>query len=793
MNRIPRILRVWLNEPLLSPILMICMVIGIAMFVLLTIHITYQLSWDEHFPNYENTWRLQITMTNEIELSTSTMSVEVFKVLLNRVPQIKDFYTLDNIDFNLLFTHNDESVPLNNIIFVSKNVPEWLGLKMVYGTRDHCLEDSKSLLVSRSRALEIFGDTDPCGERLMLNVQGNQIHRYTIAGVFEDMPHNQHIQGDYFTWDYNNEISDSTTVMENPENFYSQSQIYVVLEDGTDPKILEQTADEILAEYRSGIENLDEETVVTFRAVRLDETHYNKNYQNQFDTFDKSRLIKYGIVALAILLVLVTNSLILLTVRTMTRKKEIDIRRSVGARSGNIMRQFMLEHLFLYIVMILIAGFLIYLALPYLNLLIPGYTLENIGWMKVAVNIAVGILAAGLIIVAYPAFVARAILFKKRSSRHWKVAMLFQLTISLILIITAILLIRQIHLLDNKYPGFSAKGITSFHQFLNTGRYQDEIMEKALKIPGVEAASHSDFFPGKDFHKTYLTIHTDKGVAKDQMCNFGITGGDFFEMFHIPTVRGDVWHEGDSTGVVVNQAFMKRYGHHGIELGTMIEIGQDAPQMFYFAGPLIGVVEDSYWEGLQKPVQPIVYKKMNFIESYFHFRITPGAEAGAKMRLWDIFKDNARQNIFFASMYDTPYVVIHQYDPERNFMKLMVSVAFLGMFFTFIGIFGLTAYTLRYQMKNIAIRKVFGATPLDTLKELMGSYVILLGIALGISVPIAQYVLQKWLEGFASRVSLTVLDFIVGLIVSFILILLAVLLHWIRLHRTNLIEYLRTE
>ncbi len=793
MHKIPRMIRTWLSEPLLSPILMICMVIGIAMFVLLTIHVTYQLSWDEHFPNYKNTWRLQMRLQNEIDMSSPSMSIEVFKVMLNRLPQIKNFYTVDQIDFNLLFTHDDESIPLKNINFVSQNVPEWLDLKMVYGTRENCLEDSKSMLVSRSRALEIFGDTDPCGERLMLNVQSKQIHRYTIAGVYEDFPPNQHIQGDYFTWDYNNAIADSCTVMEDPSEFYSRSQVYVELEDGTDPKILVQTAADILAEYRDGIPDLDENTKVTFEAIRLDETHYNETYMKQYETFDKKELLKYGIVALAILMVLVTNSMILLTVRAMSRKKEIDIRRSMGAASGDIVRQFMLEHLFLYILMVLVAGFLIYLLLPYLNVFIPGYTLENIGWTKVLGVIAVGLVIAGMIIVLYPSMVARAILYKKRSSQHWKVAMLFQLTISLVLIITAMLLIRQIHLLDNKFPGFDAKNITSFHHLLNTGRYQDEILEQASKIPGVESASHSNFFPGKQIHESYLTIHSEKGTKKDRMCPFGLVGGEFFDMFHIPVIEGDTWHGSDSTGVVVNEAFMERYGHYGIELGTMIEIGMDAPNMFYFSGPLIGVVGDSYWEGLQNPVRPMVYKKMNFIESYFHFRLAPGAEAEARMQLWDIFKQNAKANIFFASMFDTDWEVTHQYDPERNFMRLMVFVATLGMLFTFIGIFGLTAYTLRQQTKNMAIRKVLGASPLDTVTYLLRSYVVLLGIALGISIPVAQYVLQRWLEGFNSRVSLTVLDFIVGLLVSFILILMAVLLHWLRLNRSNLIENLRTE
>ncbi len=793
MRNIPRLLRIWFTEPLLSTILTICMVTGIAIFILLTIHISYQLSWDEHIHDYKNIWRIEMTQYGEIEYSSPGMSVEVFKVLRNRVPQIKDWFIVNPIDFKLLFTHNDESVPLNDIIFCSKNVPEKLNLKMVYGTWDDCLEDSKALLISRSRALQIFGDTDPRGEQLMLNVKGNKIHRYTISGVFEDVPHNQHIQGDYFTYDYNHEVGDSTTVIESPDDFFYTEQTYVVLQEGTDPQILADEASKIVEENRALIADMIDDLEFSFRVVRMDETHYDKTFVTQFETFDKGELIKYAIVAFAILMVLVTNSMILLTVRTMSRKKEIDVRRNVGAGAGDIFRQFIGEHLILYLGMVGLAAFVIYLLLPYLNVVIPGYTIENINWAKTISWIAVGLAAAGIVIVIYPSFIARMIMYRKRSASHWKLAMLAQITVSLVLIISAMLLIRQIHLLDHKYPGYDPKGVTSFYLMLNADRFHDEVMERAKVIPGVEKVSHSNFMPSRKLERTKLTIHSAKSRIQYSQCRLGLLGGDFFDMYRIPVVQGRVWDFHDTTGVVVNEAFMKLYGHHGIELGTEIEMGEDREGMLYYHGPIIGVVEDSYWEGLRKNVEPIVYGKQNFYESFFNFRIAPGMETAARQQLWEIFKDKARENFFYATMYDTNWEVTHQCDPERNFMKLMVFVAIVGMFFTFVGIFGLTAYTLRHQMKNLAIRQVLGATPWDTLKYMLRNYMILLGVSLGITIPVTHYLLNRWLEGFASRVSLTVLDYFMGLFIVVVLILSAVVIHWLRLHRTKLIDFLRSE
>ena len=159
----------------------------------------------------------------------------------------------------------------------------------------------------------------------------------------------------------------------------------------------------------------------------------------------------------------------------------------------------------------------------------------------------------------------------------------------------------------------------------------------------------------------------------------------------------------------------------------------------------------------------------------------------------DYFQQRSLKNVMAATGYDTNREVVHHADTERNFMKLVVGIALIGMFFTFVGVFGLTAYTLRRQMKNLAIRQVLGASRKDTLLYLLNNYLILMGIAFGISIPVSHYFLQRWIEGFSNRVSLTVFDYLFGLCSLSLLILSGVLIHWRKLHRAHLTEYLRSE
>ncbi len=797
MYKVPKFLRFWLSESLLSLILMLCMVVGITVFVLLTIHITYQLSWDEHLPNCENTWRIQMTReSNNIERS-STISNEMFRAMLGRLPQIRDWYMILPVLIEHSFIYEDRNVIFDNINYCSRNFPELLDLKMVYGTRNNCFPDETSMIISHSKAQEIFGDIDPTGERLLVWDDGMLVPRVTISGVFEDQPQNQHLQGEAYGYMNRYDLDRTSTVWENPTTFGLTTQIYAVLEEGTDPQILVDEAYRIFEENRGNIEDLADGEKVSFRVTRLDDIHYDDNTDEIFDypKFDRRKMTKYGVVALAILMVLVTNSMILLTVRVMSRRREIDIRRSMGASGSDILRQFVKEHLWLYCLMIALSAFLIHTILPWLHLIIPGFTVDNTNWQKTVYVSLLGLLAAGAIIVVYPALVARTIHFGKRSTNYWKLAMLIQLIISIILMVSAILLFRQVHFLTDRSPGFDASGITSY---LGAGARQlpQEDIDRIMKIPGVESVTSStylNFTPVMYYFQESVTIHGHKSVGNYRQCGLGMVEANFFDVFRIDLLQGHVWEDSDSTGVLVNRTFMDRFAVHGIGMGTHVKIGSGDPEGATFEGPIIGVVEDTYWRGMRYTAAPIVFKRGGDIGAYYHFRIAPSREIEAQKQIMEILEDNAYTGIFFPEMYDTDWEVAHQYDPERNFMRLTVFIAALGMFFTFVGIYGLTAYTLRRQMKNLAIRKVLGSSSIDTIWILLRSYLALLGIALGISIPIAVYLLQKWLQGFSNGISLTALDFAAALIAGIILILLAVVIHWIRFYRSNLIKFLRTE
>ncbi len=774
---------------------MICMVIGMTMFVLLTIHITYQLSWDEHIPDHENIWRLQMDRSLGHAYTTTGISQQIAGPLVARLPQIKDWFTVCVYDIKLMFTWKDKPVALGKVIYCSRNAPEKLDFKMVYGTRSDAFpHEDKSLLVSRSKALEIFGDIDPCGEELLLHLPGKTFTRYIVSGVFEDFPKNQHIQGDYVTHYSENDFDRSSTLMEKPEEFhYSLDEFYCILDEGTDPDILVREANRILEENLDKIPNLPENTTIAFRAVPMDETHFEQTFMKYFESFDKKQLVKYGVVAVAILTVLITNSLILLMVRTMSRKKEIDIRRSVGAGSRDIVRQFTMEHLGFYIVTVLLSALVLSVLIPYLHILIPGYSVENIDWTKPVLYSLYGLIAAGIVIVLYPAVFARIILYRRFTGSFWKIALLVQLTIALVLLTSAVLLIRQIHMIENADPGFDSSNVFSYYLEFIGNFDQDEIMEEVSKIPGVEGVSYGSTMPTMDLERSFIRVHGAKSSGGYGKCAFCMLGGDYFDVYRVPVVEGRVWEGADSTGIVVNRSFIEHYKQHDVGLGSEVEVGEDRPNMLYFRGTIIGIVEDAYWMGYRENIEPIVFFKDKFYETYFHFRVSPANAQATSDRIMDYFQQRSLKNVMAATGYDTNREVVHHADTERNFMKLVVGIALIGMFFTFVGVFGLTAYTLRRQMKNLAIRQVLGASRKDTLLYLLNNYLILMGIAFGISIPVSHYFLQRWIEGFSNRVSLTVFDYLFGLCSLSLLILSGVLIHWRKLHRARLTEYLRSE
>ncbi len=793
MTRTPKFVRKWLGEPLLSLILVLCLVIGISAFILITVYLSYQLSWDSHLPDLENTYELKTTMKLDVTYPSWHTSVELAKALKGRLPQIEDCYAMSPLDINFLFTHNDDPVDMRLVVLVSENALKRLGMKLIYGDIETCLKDPKALLVSRSMALRVFGDRDPLGETIHLNTDNRKLVRFVITGVFEDFPENQHVQSDFFFLsDHLNVVGEESTQVCNPQEFRNGGTIYFVLKDGTDPAIVEQEAQKIYQEVKDSIPDNDPDTQYIFTMVPLRDVHYRTEWPGVFETFDRKKLMKYGVLALAILLVVISNTIILLMVRIMDRKREIDIRRSFGASESDIVWQFIGEHTVLYLFVLILSIGIVWLILPYIRQWVHGLP------QQIAINpsfwfhTAIGLVVGGLVTVIYPA--GYALLLRNRSKRnHWKLIMTIQLSLSLLLLTSAVLLHRQLRHIERLDPGMDAANVHSFYYISCEDEYREILLEETRNVPGVESLCFSDFMPTKALHESYLHIDGEASSGDYLRCQIGISTPGLFEVYKVPLAKGRVLDSPESNGLIVNEAFMRRYAHHGIGLGTPMQIGREGMSSFFFDGVIIGIVKDVWWEDVRKPVRPMVYCNGHIYGGYFHYRIRPEMEDTTLKQLQEIMYRLAQKYRVREVTCDTQYEIEHNYDSEWAFLQVVNFSTIIGMFFTFVGIYGLTAYTLKKQLRNLAIRQVYGATPWDTLKLLLRDYLILLGIALGISIPVSHYLLTKWLHNFSYRVSLGSVDYGLSLAATSLIVLFAVVIHWQKLQRIRLIEFLRTE
>ncbi len=795
MTHAPKFMRMWLKEPLLSIILILCLAIGMSAYILITVYLSYQLSWDRHQPNGENTYTLQTIYTKNGECGGPMVSLELARTLLARLPQIKDVYTVMATNFNMLFIYNDQPIDMRSICITSKNALQYLGLDMLYGDAATCLEDKKSLVISESMAQKIFGNEEPIGQVIEQMWEGKKISRFVVTGVFADLPENRHIQTQSFVWidSYDITLKESSTMCDPEEFNKSSSRVFFILEEGTDPSILEREAHKIFDEVKEATPNYDPSIVRIFRAVPLKEIHYQNLYYEELETFDRKKLVKFGILALAILMVLVSNTIILFLVRILGRRGEMEIRRSVGASGTDIVRQFLAEHSILYMLVLVVTFVTTWLTMPYMKSWIPGLphqmSIDSSFWLYTVLGLAVG----GIVTVVYPALLARMMTGKNSRTNHWKLFMTIQLVISLVLMTSSMLLFRQVDHITKKDNGLDARNVMSYRFVLCQEEFQKLALERTRDLPGVESAAVTNLMPTMNTPSTRVVIRGNKSTGDYSLCNIGLTTPGLFDVFKIPLVKGRVWDDADSPGVIVNEEFVRRYGHHGIDLGVEVKMGEDNPTVDHSAGEIIGIVKDCWWTDVRKPVDPIVYCNDRIYEVNFHYRLRPGYEKETIAEIKKVFYELEKQYQFREVDYDTQWTIDHDFDAERAFLQIVLVASLIGVFFTFVGVYGLTAYTLKRQMRGMAIRKVLGATSWDMLKHLLKDYTLILGIALGISIPFSYYLLTRWLYGFASRVQLCIVDFAFGLICTFLIVFIAVLINWSRLNRSDLFDISRTE
>ncbi len=669
------------------------------------------------------------------------------------------------------------------------------------------------MVLTEVTARKYFGDENPLGKLLTIGEDRMVMRRpyrslFIVTGIVKTPPHNSQIQFDMIT-----------SISSHPEVaffdwswMWMQVVTYARLRDNVMPASVESKIPALVKRFappafsRMGFSFdglLKEGGRWDFRLQPLTDVYLGSaGIGNRIGpTGDRTQITLFSLIALFILGIACINFMNLATARSVTRSREIAVRKVLGSARRALLGQFLAESLVFSFAALPVALFLVEISLGPFNRIAGkslAFSLLDPPWLPAALILLAGIV--GLVSGSYPgiylssfmpADVMRGGRTSSRGGRKFRnLLVVFQFAITIALIACTIVVKDQMDFVRSADMGFNKSGLIVVSNDNNHLGNQAEAFRDALKChPEVANASVTTEVPPNPGFEDYYKAegHQDEQFALESF----MTDDDFIGTLGLTVIEGRGFAKGfpDSTSVILNESAI-RY------LGFKDPIGKT---LFYPSTgtyKVIGVVKDFHFLTLYSPITPFalfhVSSRSYSIPTSDIVVRAAGTDPARTVRIleseWKAFAPSSPFEYMFLD--DN---LARGYAPAERLGSVFFVFAFLTIVIACIGLFGLAAFATEQRTKEIGIRKVLGATERQLVGALSRDFVVLVITANLIAWPVAWYVMDRWLENFAYRTDVSLLTFIVSGSIALCIAMLTVSSHAIRAARANPTEALKYE
>ncbi len=673
---------------------------------------------------------------------------------------------------------------------------EVFSLPLKYGDTKTALEKKYSIILTDRVSQKIFGDMNPVGETLI----GADSLNLTVTGVFEPIsPYSSFRLGVVLPND----------ILKNNPNFLSQtnwsssfSPNYIRVRPGTDITQLENHVNQLVQNNYA-----DPTTIAELKAMPYSES--------RMDAIPVVKTIINGCMAASffVLLIVLVNLLNLNTSTMFRRTKDITVRKILGGSRRSVIVQFCLENGILVFISIMISGGLFLgLLLPTMNDIFGAdfgkiaFSLEN-DYPVILGIIALGFLVT-LVVGIFPTLrfiavpISTGIKGKiegiKRNFFLRNAFIIVQFSIAILFICVAIILNSQIGFMKNADVGFERENVIvgnidlEYKNLETASSNFEALLDELNASPYVKSVATSEAIPS-DYYFNYTTYH-DANTGKDVRMRRSHADDGYLETLQVPMVAGRDFDEyldsSDDNPVIINRSAMEAFGWTSIE-GKHLKFKNDEAEGY----PIVGVMEDFHYQDLQNAVEPLVHyyreKKNLGAHRYLSVRVIEGQEKAIQEMIASSFGNiDSRRNYEQAFLSEK---VTGQYRLIEGMLKTVNVVALLTIFISCLGMFGLISFMAKRRIKEIGIRKVLGAGVLKIVMLLSKDYIILVGIAALIAFPIAWYVMNAWLGGFAYSVTIQWWMFAMSGLIALLITSFTLGIQAVKSASINPVKSLRTE
>lgn len=788
--------------------------VGVACCALLAMFIQDEFSFEKHFTDHSQVYRITTTFTKDGKTDKfPRISPPIAMELPDLLPEVEIAARTvlpPEVEQHLI-RYNDKTFYESSGMLVDTTFFDIFSYDLLEGNPATALDEPATVVLTEQLSKKIFGEASPIDETLIIN-SGRSIDTFRVTGVLKKPVGQSHLDvsfymtmksegwGEYVmnenTWAWNNFVSG-----------------YIKVRPGSNIKALEAKIAQLL-DQRAGADLRGAGLVKELHLQPIDDIRLYSDFSDSFgDMGDGSITYIYilGSIGVFILIIACINFMNLTTAKAAQRAGEVGIRKSMGAHRSHLIRQFLGESFTIVAVSLVLATVLVFLVLPLMN----DLTQKHLAIDGTNAPLLIGALViigaiTGLIAGSYPAFFLSAfqparVLKSKNlsgdgSSILRKGLVVFQFIITITLLSSIFVIQQQLSYVRDRSLGFNEKEVMMLPLRTRDGtREYNNLRDEFRKIAGVREVSAASSLPSTPLFSDFAmyaegqtadqgVLHRRIDVDEKYFDVLGIkllTGRDFIS----PT---DTFSFNFSTHakVIVNEASLKVFG-------IKLENALGAKLFSNFNNTLrtyevIAVARDFHQFSLHQPIVPLVIvhpagRRYNFI--------AVSVDGGSFKQINEQMKavwDQRVPGIPFESM-ALGDSVKKQYQSDERINKMLTLSTALAIIISCLGLYGLSIFVAQRRLKEIGIRKVLGASVPGIVGMLSRDFIKLVIIAFVIAVPIGYYLMGLWLQGFEYKITLGFTVFILSGIVAFLIAWLTVGFESIKAALGNPVNALRSE
>lgn len=782
--------------------------IGMAGALLISLYIYDELSFDRMFADADRIYRIDADIKfGGAEIDASQTSAPMAGTLKRDFPQVESTVRFrDQGSMLLRKSDAEDNIKELQTTFADSTFFDFFGIKLLFGDINTALTQPNTLVLTKTAAEKHFPMEDALGQSMVLN----NTDTYTVAGVIDDLPKNSFLR-EHSVFMAMAGLADSREDLWGNTNYYTFIKLIPTAKAEDFQTPLESILENYLLPWAQQVfPGITMESFAAsgnyyrYHTMPLTDIHLHSNRQSEMSANSSIQNVYIlSFIAFFLIVLASVNFMNLSTAHSLKRAKEVGIRKTLGSKKFDLIRQFLMEAGLISFISLLLALIFAFATLPIFNRLAAKAISIPYGSPFFWLALLSATLLLGLFSGSYPAFFMSRFMPVKtlkgggqesvRGIGIRNALVVFQFTVSVLLIIATLVVFQQLNFIQGKNLGFEKEQIVVVDDTFAAGNHVNTFKEEVLKLSQVENATLSSFLPTPSA-RSNTSFFREGSREQENAIQMQIwrVDEDYIPTLNMELVTGrnfDNRFGNDSSAVIINESALPVLGVEAKEaLGLRIsqDIESETPEYY----TVVGVVRNFHYESLREDIGALCLS-MGPSSGNMAVKLSPSDFSKTVSSIEGIWKKLAPGQPFSYRFMDDSFNTV--YDAEQRLGSIFMVFSILSILIACLGLFGLATFNAQKRTKEIGVRKVLGATVGQISYRLTTDFLKMVALAIAISLPIGWYTMSKWLEDFSYRIEVQWWMLLTAAFIAITIAVVTVSYQSIKAAVVNPVKSLRTE